>query len=121
MIGVLFVFNETDGFPFHCLYCSQSWKRLYGPGAPKRITGLIVQNETVRVPKYFKRALKQEIYCCQRCGVLTHLENINSNHFIHYREYLYGKAYYVRMIETDTGEAFLQSLDKIEWPKSLIG
>lgn len=92
----------------------------YGPGVPKRITGLTVQNGEVRVPKSFKRALRQEIYYCRRYGVLTHLENVNSRRFIHYREYLYGKAYYVHMIEPEVGTEFLQQLDQIEWPSGLI-
>lgn len=82
--------------------------RIYGPGQPKEITGLIVQNGTVRVPKAFKRALKQEIYYCKKYGVLSHLEARHSSHFINYREYLYGKAYYVHMIEPERGEQLLR-------------
>lgn len=90
--------------------------RIYGPGQPKEITGLIVQNGTVRVPKSFKRELKQEIYYCKKYGVLSHLEARQSSRFINYREYLYGKAYYVHMIEPERGEQFLRELDEIQWP-----
>ena len=90
--------------------------RLYGPGQPKEITGLIVQNGVVRVPKFYRRQLKQEIYYCRKFGVLCHLENRKAQHYIHYRDYLYGKAYYVKMIEPELGERFLSELDRIEWP-----
>lgn len=90
--------------------------RFYGPAVPKVITGLIVQKGTIRVPKHFKRSLKQEIYFCKKFGVLTHLKNIGATRFINYREHLYGKAYYIHMIEANEGEVFLQKLDEIEWP-----
>lgn len=90
--------------------------RFYGPAAPKIITGLVVQKGTIRVPKHFKRALKQEIYFCKKFGVLTHLENKGATRFINYREHLYGKAYYIHMIEPEEGAAFLKALDEIEWP-----
>ncbi len=93
--------------------------KFFGPGQPKRITGLIVQNNSVRVPKRYKRALKQEIYYCQKYGVLAHLENTKAERMINYREYLYGKAYYVHMVEPERGEWFLQELDKIQWPPYL--
>ncbi len=92
----------------------------YGPGSPKKITGLIVQNGMVRVPKRLKRALRQEIHYCTKYGVLTHLENTKSTHIIHYREYLYGKAYYIHMIEPEEGQRFLEKLDQILWPPNLL-
>lgn len=90
--------------------------QFYGPGKPKEITGLVVQNGVVRVPKAYRRLLKQEIYYCKKFGVLTHLENRNSRQYVNYREYLYGKAYYVQMIEPELGKHFLRELDQIEWP-----
>ena len=91
--------------------------KLFLPGQPKRITGLIVQNGSVRIPRYFKRSLKQEIYYCKKFGVIAHLENSRATRRINYREYLYGKAYYIRMIEPELGEKYLQELDQIRWPR----
>ena len=86
------------------------------PGQPKKITGLVVQNGAIHIPRYFKRSLKQEIYYCQKFGVIVHLENRNAEKRINYREYLYGKAYNIRMIEPGVGEKYLEELDKIQWP-----
>lgn len=86
------------------------------PGQPKRITGLIVQNGLIRVPRKFKRTLKQEIYYCKRYGVALHLENTRAHKTINYREYLYGKAYYINMIEPELGKHYLKQLDEIHWP-----
>lgn len=92
----------------------------YGPGIPKRITGLVVQDGKIRVPKHFKRKLRQEIHYCLQFGVLTHLENTDSTHFIHYREYLYGKAYFIQMVEPEVGTFFLEQLDQIQWPANFL-
>ena len=89
--------------------------RVFYPGQPKRITGLIVQNGCIRVPKHFKRRLRQEIHYCRQYGVTVHLENTNASHCINYREHLYGKAYFVHMIEPDTGDKLLNMLDEIDW------
>lgn len=92
----------------------------HGPNFPKRITGLVVQNGTVRVPKHFKRTLRQEIHYCLKYGVLTHLENTKSTRSINYREHLYGKAYYINMVEPQEGKLYLAQLDQIEWPSNFI-
>lgn len=89
--------------------------KVFYPGQPKRITGLVVQNERVHVPKHFKRRLRQEIHYCRQYGVMTHLENTNAAHYINYREHLYGKAYFIHMIEPETGDKFLNMLDEIDW------
>lgn len=107
----------VKGFGFNI---NQDKTRIYAPGEPKFITGLVVQNGTVRIPKGFKRELKKEIYYCQKFGVLIHLQNTNSEHYINYREHLYGKAYYINMIEPEAGKSFLDELDRIQWPEYML-
>lgn len=89
---------------------------VFSKGKPKFITGLVVQNGCVKVPKKFKRELKKEIYFCKKYGVLTHLKNTEAKNFINYREHLYGKAYYIHMVEPDVGNHYLEELDSISWP-----
>ena len=89
--------------------------RVYGPSQPKHITGLVVQ-DTAHVPKAYKRHLRQELYFCKKFGVTVHLENIQATKRIHYREHLYGKAYFIKMVEPELGMRFLDELDAIEWP-----
>ena len=81
----------------------------------KIVTGLIVKEDEVKIPKKFKRKLKQEIYYCQRFGVQQHLEYTRNCERIGFKEYLYGKAYYVAMVEPELGKIFLQQLDQIRW------
>lgn len=84
-------------------------------GACKLITGLVVEDGRVKVPKSYKRKLRQEIYYCSRFGVAAHLENSGAKKAVHFKEYLYGKAYYIKMVEPAAGEAFLRQLDQIPW------
>lgn len=89
--------------------------RVYKGKKRKIITGIIVKEESLAVPRDYKRKLKQEIYYCQKFGVATHLENTKAIKRVNFREYLYGKAYYIKMIEPKTGRYFLEELDKICW------
>lgn len=78
----------------------------------KIITGLIVTDE-VRVPKRFKKKLRQEIYYCRKYGIAQHLETTGRTSAVNFREYLYGKAYFIKMVEPEVGENFLSQLDEL--------
>lgn len=80
----------------------------------KIVTGLLVTDK-VRVPKYYKRIFNQELYYCEKYGVASHLNNCRSNKKINFKEYMYGKAYYIKMIEPEIGENYLVRLDNISW------
>lgn len=80
----------------------------------KLVTGLIVDDK-VKVCKKYKRKLRQEIYYCKKFGVTNHLRNCHSEKSINYKEYLYGKAYFIKMVEEIVGEKFLADLDSIDW------
>ena len=80
----------------------------------QEVTGLNVNSGKVKVNKNFKRSFMQEIYYCLKFGVDNHLEYIGC-HKKFYKEHLYGKAYFLLMIEPDTGKRALQMLDDIKW------
>jgi len=80
----------------------------------QEVTGLIVNDGAVKVSKKFKRALRQEIYYCQKYGV-SDAQNHCQKDFHYYKEHLYGKAYFVKMIEPLIGDKFLAELDRITW------
>lgn len=81
----------------------------------KIVTGLVVKEKEVCIPKKFKRKLRQEIYYCRQFGVQRHLENTGNGERVGFKEYMYGKAYFVAMVEPETGEKYLKELDQIEW------
>lgn len=88
--------------------------RIIGERQVKRVTGLIV-SDRVRVPKDFKRELRKELYYCKKMGAFRHLENINASRIVNYQEHLYGKIYYVKMIEPELGQKFLKDAHDIIW------
>lgn len=81
----------------------------------QEVTGLIVNNK-VTVDRKYKKSLLQEIYYCKKYGPSSHLNHINcSKRF--YKEHLYGKAYFVNMVDKEFGEKVLLQLSGIDWEK----
>ena len=78
----------------------------------KIVTGLVV-NETVKVPKNYKRLFRQEIYYCKKLGIEQHLKNTGRESAVNFREYMYGKAYFIKMVEPENGTRLLKELDDI--------
>lgn len=89
--------------------------RIYKGRKRKIITGIIVKEDSLSVPRDYKRKLRQEIYYCKKFGAADHLANTNAQKIVNFREYLYGKAFYIKMIEPVTGQKFLDELNEIEW------
>lgn len=79
----------------------------------QEVTGLIV-NKKVSVPKEYLRELNKEIYYCKKFGVSSHLTK-TENHKSFFKEYMYGKAYFVNMIDKELGQKNLCELDTILW------
>ncbi|MBQ8617346.1 MAG: RNA-directed DNA polymerase [Clostridia bacterium] len=88
--------------------------RVARKGQRQEVTGLIINSGKACVPKEYKRKIFQEIYYCQKFGVTNHQEHIGDDHR-YYKEHLYGKAYYVHMIEPHIGKKMLSELDKVNW------
>lgn len=79
----------------------------------QEVTGLIV-NKKVSIPKKYLRELSKEIYYCQKYGVSSHLIK-TGNHKSFYKEHMYGKAYFVNMVDKEKGQKILKELDSIMW------
>lgn len=80
----------------------------------QEVTGLIVNNDIIHVDREYKRQVKKEIYYCLKYGVSSHLKHIKSNKSF-YKEHLYGKVYFINMIEPELGKHLLGILDQILW------
>jgi len=102
------ILNE-EGF-----YQNDGKLRILRKGQRQEITGLTINEQRVCVPKAYKRKLKQEIYFCQKYGYEEHQKYIGDYHR-YYKEHLYGKAYFVYMIEPEVGKKLLLELEKINW------
>ena len=80
----------------------------------QEVTGLNFNAGRVTVPKQYKRKLQQEIYYCKKYGVANHLIHIKCDKAF-YKEHLYGKACFIKMVEPERGKKFLEQLDEINW------
>ena len=80
----------------------------------QEVTGLLVSGNRVRVDKKYIKKLKQEIYYCKKYGVADHLRHINCDKRF-YREHMYGKAYFVKMVDDHIGQRIIKELDSIAW------
>jgi hypothetical protein len=78
------------------------------------VTGLIV-NKKLSVSKDLEYKLKKQIYFCNKYGVNGHLEYEGLQNKLNFKEYLYGLAYFVKMVNEDKGRKYLFDLDNIEW------
>ena len=79
----------------------------------QEVTGLIV-NKKVSIPKEYLRELNKEIYFCKKYSVSSHLAKTN-NHKSFYKEHLYGKAYFINMVDKHLGQKILEQLNLIMW------
>ena len=93
---------------------SQNMKKTHISKGKKRkiVTGLIVSDK-IKVKKSYKKKLRQEIYYCKKYGILQHLKNTGRTSAVNFKEYMYGKAYFVKMVEPEVGEKILKQLDEI--------
>ena len=80
----------------------------------QEVTGINVNGKKMHVDKRYVKGFCQEIYYCEKFGVHDHLQHIKCNkHF--YKEHMYGKAYYINMVDKGLGRKLLSRLDNIDW------
>ncbi|PAE23881.1 retron St85 family RNA-directed DNA polymerase [Bacillus sp. 7894-2] len=89
--------------------------RVQKSNSKQEVTGLIISNGEVKVKRNYKKKLEQHIYYCKKFGVFNHLKYTGASDKSYFKEYLYGMASYVSMIEPDTGKSYLNSLNEIIW------
>ncbi len=108
-INVIKKIIENDGF---CI--NKKKERIQYNNQMQEVTGLIV-NDGIKVRRKFKKEIEKHIYYCKKFGVYSHLSRINKGHISFYKEHLYGKVYFVKMVEPEIGEKYLMELDSINW------
>ncbi len=87
--------------------------RISNSGQKQEVTGLTV-NKKVSVNKKIKKELNQAIYFIRKYGLLDHMKRINCTK-AKYKEHLFGLAYFVKMVEPNTGIRYLQELNNLDW------
>lgn len=80
----------------------------------QNVTGLNVNNGKVTIPKIYRNQVKSEIYYCKKYGVDNHLKRIKSDKSF-YKEHLYGKVYFINMVNKIEAKKLFEELDSINW------
>lgn len=88
--------------------------RIAYPHQRQEVTGLLVNGPCVRIPKKYKRDLYQELYYCSKYGVLDHMKQIGCDKAF-FKEHVYGKIYFVNMIEPLEARKLFLIANEISW------
>jgi RNA-directed DNA polymerase len=90
--------------------------RIKYPHQRQMVTGLVVNNQKPAIPRKHIKKLKQEIYYCKKYGVHGHLTNKKDRkYYSNYKNYLFGMAYYFKMIDKKIGQKFIDEIKEIPW------
>lgn len=82
----------------------------------QEVTGVNVSGQKLTVRKKYKKKMFQELYYCKKYGPTNHLKHIGCNKRF-YKDHMYGKAFYIYMVEPDVGKEILKQLNEINWEK----
>lgn len=87
--------------------------RLQYKNQRQEVTGLIVNSKIV-VSAVIENEIRNAIYFIKRYGIDDHMKHIKCNKSF-YLEHLYGIAYFIKMVDSDKGNKYLEQLDEINW------
>lgn len=81
----------------------------------KHITGLNISQRGVSISNNYIKNIEQTIYYCKRFGIVGHLKYNNLENVSNFKGYLYGTAYFIKMIDPAKGKKILRELDDLSW------
>ena len=88
--------------------------RFAGKGAKQEVTGLIVNNEKINVPRGYIKEIRKELYYIKKFGIKEHRKYVGFKNKS-YREHLLGKILYVRSVNFEKGQELLEKYNDIDW------
>ena len=97
------------------LIINQKKTKVFTNNQVKKLTGILIINNELKIPSKVKRFLSKEIYYCKKYGVEDHLIKTERINLANYKGYLYGIAGYIRMVEPKIGQQFFEDLSAIYW------
>ena len=88
--------------------------RFAGKGRKQEVTGLIVNNDTINVPKRYIKEIRQELYYINKFGIKEHRAKVGFENK-YYKEHLLGKILYVKSVNNEKGLKLLEYYNDIKW------
>jgi hypothetical protein len=86
----------------------------YGRDSRQMVTGILIDGEYMHAPQKYKRQISRHLHFCEKFGAKAHFNHIMPGKD-NYREWLYGKIYFLYAIEPSTAKALLERANKIDW------
>lgn len=84
--------------------------RVTGPGGRKVVTGLVINDDVVRLPKTVKDDISLATYHIKKHGLLGHMERKRSKRPLGYLNHLVGRILYCHSIEPAFGKRAMAEL-----------
>lgn len=88
--------------------------RFAGKGKKQEVTGLIVNNDKINVPKRYIKEIRQELYYINKFGIKEHRAKVGFENK-YYKEHLLGKILYVKSVNNEKGLKLLEYYNDIKW------
>lgn len=83
---------------------------LKGRGARQTVTGVVV-NDKPNVPREYRRRIRAILHDCLTNGP----EHANRENRYNFKEWLEGHISYIRMINRDLGDKFIEQFERVGW------
>lgn len=88
--------------------------RFASKGRRQEVTGLIVNNDKINVPKRYIKEIRQELYYINKFGIKEHRARVGFENK-YYKEHLLGKILYVKSVNNEKGLELLEYYNNIKW------
>lgn len=118
--------GKKDYINYSLLYCvnqiikdcgfklNKNKTRFANKSKRQEVTGLVVNNSIVNVPKSYIRELRKELYYVSKYGIKNHREKVGFEN-LYYKDHLLGKILYVKSINSNIGDKFLNIFNTISF------
>ena len=90
--------------------------KIFSPKTTKKITGINIINGKLKPSKKIINYVKTSLYYIGKYSIEEHLEKINSNYSYDietYKEHLLGKIFFIRFVNKDLGQKFLDEYEQL--------
>lgn len=88
------------------------------PGARKVVLGLLVDGDTPRLPRQFRKALECHLYHLEKHGAAHHAGVRGFSSVFGLKLFLEGKLAYATQVEPKYGQELRDRFSKVDWPFS---
>jgi RNA-directed DNA polymerase len=90
--------------------------RIVPPGERRVVTGLLVDQESPKLRREFRDALRMHLFFAQKRGLYEHSSHRGFTSIFEFRDYLKGLISYAQAVTPLFGKMCEEKFDKLPWP-----